>query len=108
MKLYRPPLVALVIASSAFAGAPEVHAKPAVVLGDPDVIADVAERVTPSVVSVATVAVAQQAELDPFEELFGRRGRERFGQGLGSGVIVSAKGYILTNNHVVANARDIK
>jgi serine protease Do len=69
-------------------------------------IADVAERVLPSVVTVATTVMQrQQAPMFPF---FGGGPSERQAQGIGSGVIVSADGYILTNNHVVAEAKEIK
>ncbi len=108
--------IAIVLASALGAtshvGGPvaAAYAKPAVVLGDPDVIADVAEKVTPSVVNVwSTQIVSSGFEGDPFfEEFFGQRGGKRKQGGGGSGVIVSSKGYVLTNNHVVANASDIK
>jgi serine protease Do len=68
-------------------------------------IADVAERVLPSVVTVATTVRQRQPTGLPF--FFGQP-QERQGQGIGSGVIVSKDGYILTNNHVVAEAKEIK
>ena len=97
---------ALLIASSG------AYAGPAL-LSDPDVIADAAEKVTPSVVNISSTqrvsGGASPFDGDPFfEEFFGGRGKERIGQSLGSGVIVSVKGYVLTNNHVVANGTDIK
>ena len=67
----------------------------------------VAERTVPAVVNIsATQVVRRQVPRDPFftffggaEDFFGsRRGVEN---SLGSGVIVSGDGYILTNNHVV-------
>ncbi len=67
----------------------------------------VAERTVPAVVNIsATQIVRRQVPRDPFFTFFGgdenffgsRRGVEN---SLGSGVIVSGDGYILTNNHVV-------
>ena len=43
-----------------------------------------------------------------FEDLFYGRTRERAQVGTGSGVIISPDGYIITNNHVIANAQAIE
>jgi serine protease Do len=70
----------------------------------------IVEKVVPSVVSVATSRTVRVPMADPFDMLFGRRprAREYVQNALGSGVIVSKEGHILSNNHVVANMQEIK
>ncbi len=66
-----------------------------------------------SVVHVTTKVVHTSFQRDIFQEFFygpGAGGKEfkQFGSGAGSGVFISSKGYIVTNNHVIDNASEIQ
>ncbi len=85
-----------------------------------DALAEVAEVVRPSVVNVSTTSIVTTEDNpegnlfnDPFfrhffGDQFGHQKRKYKSAALGSGVIVSENGYILTNNHVVKGAEEIK
>lgn len=79
--------------------------------------APLVEKVAPSVVTVFTTQTVSRGQTafsfsdDALRQFFGGRAPQRQGkqtlQGLGSGVIVSPDGYILTANHVVSGADEI-
>jgi serine protease Do len=88
--------------------------------------AQVASQLSPSVVRISitkgggngkartTMHRGNPFEGTPFERFFGDDGEEGGPgagpkqKGLGSGVVIDKKGYILTNNHVVEDADDVK
>ena len=77
----------------------------------PNTVADVAEKVTPAVVSIRverTRRATRAPSGHPLPDFFfgPKRGPQRE-RGAGSGVVISADGHIVTNNHVIDGADSI-
>ena len=80
--------------------------------------ADVAEKIMPAVVNINTDKLVERRVHPFFDDPFFRRffdipdggntQRQRVERSLGSGVVIGADGYIVTNNHVVENAESIR
>lgn len=117
----------LVATAEAAASVPEVP--PAVAFAGPPSFAEVAERVTPAVVNVAVTRSSDpehghpRSEIpriphdSPPHELFRRffDGRSSIPEGFaaprqsqGSGFIIDAEGYIVTNNHVISEGGEVE
>ena len=80
--------------------------------------ADVVDRAAPAVVTIHSQMRVRQPQQYPFmndpffRHFFGERNQEQQDtqprQGLGSGVIIDANGYIITNHHVIDGAEQIR
>ena len=84
----------------------------------PGSFADLAEKLMPSVVNISTTTIVktqpnqfpfQFPPGSPFEDMFKEFGtpQERPSAALGSGFIIDEKGIVVTNNHVIQDAKDI-
>lgn len=97
--------------------------KPPAIVQTEQTFVEIARAVTPAVVNISTTRrIKRDEEIPafPFDDPFFRRffgedhprrqqsPRERREPSLGSGVIVDASGVIITNNHVIAKADEIK
>ncbi len=100
-------------ASSEPVTAPVTVARPGVAA---DSYADLISQVAPAVVTIRSQQMVRQTQMPMDDELFRRffgdrmprmQPRPRPSSGLGSGVVVTADGYVLTNEHVVGAAQKI-
>ena len=83
---------------------PDVIAQPPVA---PVSYADAVDRTAPSVVSIYTKSVELQQVSPRLQKILGSPYVARSRQNMGSGVLVSEDGYILTNNHVISQVQNI-
>ena len=126
MQRFSPWAAVMVLA---LAGGGMMAPAPVLARATPESFADLAENLLPSVVNISTTQkietpknkpqlpeIPQLPPGSPFEEMFRDffenqqmpEGKTRKATSLGSGFVVdAAKGYIVTNNHVIADADEI-
>lgn len=75
-------------------------------LGRPNSFADAASRAMPAVVNI-TAITEHQARTEREKRYYRFFGTPNPSQSTGSGVIISEKGYIVTNNHVIKDATKV-
>ena len=82
----------------------------------PESFADLAEKSLPAVVNISTTQmVSPDSQIQDLDEMFkefldrqdGDKPKPRKATSLGSGFIIDATGYIVTNNHVIDGAEEI-
>jgi len=106
-------LIALLVLAALTFGSPAAQARSA-----PDSFADLAETLLPGVVNISTTQTVSderatgEEDLDQFFKDFLDRQRRNNPQqrrmtSLGSGFVIDASGYIVTNNHVISGAEEI-
>lgn len=111
-------LSAAVVAALTFSALPVAEARIPFFSSDKEMptLAPMLEQATPAVVHISVEGSREVRQRLPeaFRYFFGQRGpneyrEERPFRGLGSGVVIDAdKGYIVTNNHVIEDAKEIE
>ena len=113
MKVLRSVVMAALLAAGLSSGL----AQTASARGVPEGFADLAEKSLPAVVNISTTqTLSSDSQGQDLDELFrqfldrqqgGEAPKPRRATSLGSGFIIDASGFVVTNNHVIENADEI-